>query len=68
MSIDKLNGLNLLDRYDIRVVRAKYVDSPEDAIAFAVRRTAQDERAMPIELCVVSADGAVPEIKGSVSP
>jgi hypothetical protein len=67
MIIDKLDGLNLLDRYDIRVVRAKYVDSPEDAIAFAVRRTAQDERAMTIELCVVSADGAVPEIKGPVS-
>jgi ATP-grasp domain len=67
MIIDKLDGLNLLDRYDIRVVRAKYVDSPEDAIAFAVRRTAQDERAIPIVLCAVSPDGAVPEAEGPLS-
>jgi len=53
MFIDKIEGLHALEHYGIRVVRAKYVDSAEDVIAFAGRRDAEDDRPVPIELRVV---------------
>jgi hypothetical protein len=48
MIIDTIEALNLLKDHEIRVARSKFVDSPEDAIAFAERRTAPDPRFMPI--------------------
>ncbi len=50
MTIDKMDGFEALQHYGIQVARSKYVDSAEDAIAFAERRTAADPRFMPILL------------------
>ena len=50
MTIDTIEAFKLLKHYGIRVARSKVVDSPEDAIAFAERRTAKDPRFMPIVL------------------
>lgn len=50
MTIDKMEAFELLKHYEINVARSKIVDSPEDAIAFAERRTAKDPRFMPIVL------------------
>lgn len=54
MIIDKLEAFKALEHYDIRVARSKYVDSAEDAIAFAERRDARDPRLVPIVLRVPS--------------
>lgn len=50
MTLDRIEALNVLDHYGIRTVRAKHVDSAEDAIAFAGRRDARDPREVPIVL------------------
>jgi hypothetical protein len=50
MIIDTIEALSLLKERGIRVARSKFVDSPEDAIAFAERRTAKDPRLVPIVL------------------
>jgi hypothetical protein len=50
MIIDTVEALNLLKDQGIRVARSKVVDSAEDAIAFAERRTARDPRFMAIVL------------------
>lgn len=50
MLIDKMDAFKALDHYEIRVARSKYVDSAEDAIAFAERRNAPDPRLVPITL------------------
>jgi hypothetical protein len=50
MIVDKAEGLNALERAGMRVARFAYVDSAEDAIAFAGRREARDERFVPISL------------------
>jgi hypothetical protein len=50
MDIAIIEAFKLLRHYGIRVARSKVVDSPEDAIAFAERRTAKDPRFMPIVL------------------
>jgi hypothetical protein len=42
--------LTALEQAGVNVVRARAVDSPEDAIAFAERREASDPRFMPIVL------------------
>jgi hypothetical protein len=58
MILDKIEGFNALTRSGMHVVRARYVDSAEDAIAFAARRDATDERAVPILLrAIVANDG-----------
>jgi ATP-grasp domain len=53
MLIDKIEGFRVLDHYGIRVVRARYVDSAEDVVAFAARRDAEDDQPIPVELRVV---------------
>jgi hypothetical protein len=53
MKIGDVEGFEALDHYGIHVVRGKYVDSAEDAIAFASRRSAEDPRRIPIVLCPV---------------
>jgi len=50
MIIDRIDALEALAHYDIRVARSKYVDSADDALAFAARRTAPDQRLLPIRL------------------
>lgn len=50
MIIDTIEALELLKDHDIRTARSKFVDSPEDAIAFAERRAAPDPRFMAIVL------------------
>lgn len=50
MILDKMESFALLKHYEIRAVRAKHVDSAEDAIAFAERRNAPDPRFLPIVL------------------
>jgi hypothetical protein len=50
MDIDKIEGFAALEHYGIRVARSKYVDSAEDAVAFAERRNAPDPRFVPIVL------------------
>jgi hypothetical protein len=50
MIIDTIEAFKLLTHYGIRVARSKFVDSAEDAIAFAERRTAKDPRLVPIVL------------------
>ena len=55
MYLDPLQCLQALELSDIRVARSDYVDSAEGAIAFATRRTARDERLVPILLRIVSA-------------
>jgi len=56
MTIDFLEALNLLEHAGIRVVRAKYIDSAQDAIAFATRREARDPRVVPIVLSTAAGD------------
>jgi hypothetical protein len=58
MTIDYIEALGLLEHAGIRVVRAKYVDSAQDAVAFATRREARDPRILPIVLIGVLRDGA----------
>lgn len=50
MNVDKMEAFAALEHYDIRVARSKYVDSAEDAVAFAERRNAPDPRLVPIVL------------------
>jgi len=50
MTLDILEAFEALRRHDIRVARARYVDSAEDALAFAERRDAADPRFLPIVL------------------
>lgn len=50
MIIDLLDGFEALTHRGLHVVRARYVESAEDAIAFAARRDATDDRAVPIGL------------------
>jgi hypothetical protein len=50
MTIDLIEALGLLEHAGIRVVRAKYVDSAGDAVAFATRRDARDPHVLPIVL------------------
>jgi len=54
--IGHIEALGILGHYGIRVVRAKYVDSAEDAIAFAARRDARDRNSVPIVLRVLIRD------------
>jgi hypothetical protein len=54
MILDKLEGLQALESAGIHVARCAYVDSPESAIAFATRRSARDERFVPIGLRAAS--------------
>lgn len=57
MNVDKMEAFAALEHYGIHVARSKYVDSAEDAVAFAERRNAPDPRFVPIVLRV--ADAAV---------
>jgi len=50
MILDRINLFEALAQHEIRVARSAYVDSPEDALAFAARRTAPDQRLVPIHL------------------
>ena len=50
MTIDVIEAFKVLTHYGIHVARSKVVDSAEDAIAFAERRTAKDPRFIPIVL------------------
>jgi len=52
MNVDKMDAYAALKHYDIRIARSKYVDSAEDAVAFAERRNAPDPRFVPIVLRV----------------
>jgi hypothetical protein len=62
MILDKVEGFAALSKSGMHVVRARYVDSAEDAIAFAARRDAKDERAVPIVLrALVPEGGRSPE-------
>ncbi len=61
MTVDKVEGLRALERAGIHVARCSYVDSAENAIAFATRRTADDERFIAISLRAVSASQPEPE-------
>jgi hypothetical protein len=61
MTIDFLEALNLLEHAGIRVVRAKYVDSAQDAIAFATRREARDPRVVPIVLSTAAGNDSTPQ-------
>lgn len=54
MILDKMEGFKALEHYGIRVAHSGYVDSAESAIAFATRRTAQDERFVPILLRITT--------------
>jgi hypothetical protein len=58
--LDKVDGLRLLEHYDLRVARSGYVDSAENAIAFATRRTARDGRLVPIVMRTVVPGRASP--------
>ncbi|HUA07629.1 MAG TPA: hypothetical protein VMA98_00020 [Candidatus Acidoferrales bacterium] len=50
MVIDPIEALKALARSGVRTARSKYVDSAEDALAFAERRNARDPRFVPIVL------------------
>lgn len=63
MIIDRLDVLEALAQHDIRIARSAYVDSPEDAVAFAARRTAADQRLVPIRLY-----GAFPDVALTATP
>jgi hypothetical protein len=52
MLLDKIETLRAVERHGIRVVRAKYVDSAEEAIAFAARREMDDGQSLPIVLTI----------------
>lgn len=54
MTTDTPLILDALRHFDVRVSRTALVDSPEDALAFAGRRNAADERLVPIALFDVS--------------
>lgn len=57
--LDQVETLEALAACGIQVARTKYVDSAEDAIAFASRREARDPRLVPI-LLRVDIPGAYP--------
>jgi hypothetical protein len=44
MIVDTMEAFKALEHFGIHVARSKYVDSAEDAIAFAERRSARDPR------------------------
>ncbi len=50
--VDVVESLELLKKYEVHVARNRYVDSAQDAIAFAERRNAPDPRFIPIVLRV----------------
>ncbi len=50
MNVDTIEAFAALEHYGIHVARSKYVDSAEDALAFAERRNAPDPRFVPIVL------------------
>ena len=50
INMDAIESLKALKQYGIHTARTKFVDSPEDAIAFAERRNAPDPRLMSIVL------------------
>ncbi len=50
--VDVVDSLELLKKYEVHVARSRYVDSAQDAIAFAERRNAPDPRFIPIILRV----------------
>jgi hypothetical protein len=56
--VDKIEGYEALRQCGLHVARARYVDSAEDAIAFAGRRNAADDRAVPIGLRSIARDGS----------
>ncbi len=60
MNVDKMEAFAALDHYGIHVARSKYVDSAEDAVAFAERRNAPDPRFVPIVLRVADAAALTP--------
>ena len=66
MILDKIDGFHALEHYGIHVARSAYVDSPEGAIAFAARRTAHDERMVPILLRIVEAGQTSPVARHAV--
>jgi len=51
MNLDPIDALTALARAGARTARSRYVDSAEDAVAFAERRNADDPRIVPIVLC-----------------
>ena len=55
MTVDKMRIFTALQRFDVRTARSAFVDSPEQAIAFATRRNAADDRAIAIVLRAVPA-------------
>jgi hypothetical protein len=59
VKIDFIDTLHALEHFDIRVVRAKYVDSAQDAIAFAARQEMRDPHAVPIVMSLAGRDEAV---------
>jgi hypothetical protein len=63
MILDTIEAFEALKRYGIHTARSKFVDSAEDAIVFAERRTAADPRFLPIVLRNV-----VPEIPAQAKP
>lgn len=63
--VDKIEGFAALSQAGMHVVRARYVGSAEDAIAFAARRDATDDRAVPIVLRAL-ASGAKHSAEGLV--
>ncbi|HXF35322.1 MAG TPA: hypothetical protein VN603_12185 [Candidatus Acidoferrales bacterium] len=50
MTIDAIETPKALKHYCMRASRSKFVDSAEDASAFAERRAARDPRLIPILL------------------
>jgi len=58
MTNSTIEALNILKEFGVRVARTGVVDSPEDAIAFAERRTAKDPRFMPIVLRKIASGAA----------
>jgi hypothetical protein len=67
INLDKIEVFHLLEQHGIRVARSAYVDSPEDAIAFSSRRTAADERMVPIVLRLVPTGQPPREIPHAVA-
>jgi hypothetical protein len=66
MTIDYIEALGLLEHAGIRVVRAKYVDSAQDAIAFATRREGREPRILPIVLGAEPREGTQTERRPTV--
>jgi hypothetical protein len=65
MTIDYIEALGLLEHAGIRVARAKYVDSAQDAVAFATRGEARNSRVLPVVLRGVPNDGATAQRRPS---